>query len=237
VGYREDPTVVAEAVLWQRAALPSSAPTVILPDGCLDLIWDGHRLFVAGPDSTARRHQSLEAADYWALRFSGGLGPALLGVGADELRDRNVEVADLWSAREGRLLADRVAADPAGTLTGWLAERLATCQVAALGRRVFSLAEAGLPVSAMADRLGLSERQLHRRCLPLFGYGPRHLARVLRLTRALDRARSGEPLAQVAAGGGYCDQAHLAREVRALTGTTPSRLIAELKPVEGALVS
>ena len=36
---------------------------------------------------------------------------------------------------------------------------------------------AGAPIAAMADQLGLGARQLHRRCLPLFGYGPKHLAR------------------------------------------------------------
>jgi AraC-like DNA-binding protein len=79
----------------------------------------------------------------------------------------------------------------------------------------------------MADRLGLSARQFHRRCLPAFGYGPRHLARVLRLGQALDQARAGVPLAMVAADGGYADQAHLSREVRALTGTTASALLRE----------
>jgi AraC-like DNA-binding protein len=37
----------------------------------------------------------------------------------------------------------------------------------------------------------------------------------------------GTPLAAVAAGCGYADQAHLSREVRALVGTTPSDLLRE----------
>jgi AraC-like DNA-binding protein len=90
------------------------------------------------------------------------------------------------------------------------------------------MAAAGTPVAAMAERAGLSARQLHRRCLPLFGYGPRRLARVLRLGRALEAARKGTPLAQVAAGCGYADQAHLSREMRALAGATPAGLLQEL---------
>jgi AraC-like DNA-binding protein len=43
---------------------------------------------------------------------------------------------------------------------------------------------------------------------------------VLRMQRALDHARTGAGLADVAAAHGYSDQAHLARDVRDLAGTT-----------------
>jgi AraC-like DNA-binding protein len=66
---------------------------------------------------------------------------------------------------------------------------------------------------------------LHRRCLDAFGYGPKMLARVLRMNAALDRARAGLALAEVAAVSGYADQAHLTREVKALAGVTPSVLL------------
>jgi transcriptional regulator GlxA family with amidase domain len=80
----------------------------------------------------------------------------------------------------------------------------------------------------MADWLGLGVRQFHRRCLPLFGYGPQHLTRVLRLGRAVTAASSGMPFAQAAATAGFADQAHLSRDVRDLVGTTPTRLVDEL---------
>ncbi|WP_143615380.1 helix-turn-helix domain-containing protein, partial [Streptomyces sparsogenes] len=67
---------------------------------------------------------------------------------------------------------------------------------------------------------------LHRRSLAAFGYGPKTLARVLRLNRALDAARAGTAFAEVAALAGYADQAHLAREVKALTGVPLGRLLA-----------
>lgn len=75
-------------------------------------------------------------------------------------------------------------------------------------------------VGTVAAAVGLSPRQLHRRSFDAFGYGPKLLARVLRLQRALDAARTGEALASVAATHGYADQAHLARDVRDLAGTT-----------------
>ncbi len=228
MSYRERPAAVPGAVLWERVPGPVPGPLRILPDGCLDLLWDGSRLFVAGPDTTARWHHGDPRARYVALRFSGGAGPALLGVPADELRDRTPGLDELWPAAAARVLAEQVAADPVAALEAWAAGRGRTRPPDPLGRRVFGMAAAGTPVAQMAERIGLSARQLHRRCLPLFGYGPRRLARVLRLGRALEAARAGTPLAQVAAGCGYADQAHLSREVRALAGLTPAGLLREL---------
>jgi AraC-like DNA-binding protein len=226
--YWERPTPVPGVVLWQRNVGQQPRSTPILPDGCVDLLWDGHRLFVAGPDATARWYRSPVGASYVALRCSGGTGPALLGVPADELRDQTMGLERLWPSREARVLAERVATDPAAALEAWAVQRFAARDVDPLGPRVLAMASHGTPVAAMADRLGLGSRQLHRRCLPVFGYGPRRLARVLRLGRSLEAARAGAPLARVAADNGYTDQAHLSREVRDLTGTTPTRLLQEL---------
>ena len=65
---------------------------------------------------------------------------------------------------------------------------------------------------------------MHRRFLGWVGYGPRTLARVLRLQQAVVLLRSGRPVVEVATAAGYADQPHLSREVRALTGRTPREL-------------
>jgi AraC-like DNA-binding protein len=228
VRYQERATPVVGAVLWQRTLVGAPEGTPIMPDGCLDLLWDGNRLFVAGPDTAARWHRSPPGTTYVALRFSGGLGPTLLGVPADELRDRTPNLEQLWPARPARVLTERVEVDPAAMLEAWVVERAARCDLDPFfGLRVLAMAKAGMPIAVMAGRLGIGSRQLHRRCLPAFGYGPRRLARVMRFGRALEEIRSGAPLAQVAAACGYADQAHLSREVRALAGTTPMGLLGE----------
>ena len=225
--YWERATFVAGATMWRRTADAASTPGLILPDGCMDLLWDGARLFVAGPDTTARWHQTPEGVSYTAIRFSGGTGPALLGVPAHEVRDQTPDLDQLWPSGEVRRLVEQVAAHPA-TLETWVLGRAASLRIDPLGSRVLKMANAGTPVAVMADHLGLSTRQLHRRCLPVFGYGPRRLTRILRMGRALERARAGMPLAQVAATCRYADQAHFCREVRTLTKTTPARLVQKL---------
>jgi AraC-like DNA-binding protein len=222
---------LAGAVVWSRR--PSGAgATPVLPDGCMDLLWHEGRLLVAGPDT--RAYVPAGPSGRWAgVRFFPGTAPALLGVPAHELRDRRPELADLWPAAEVRRLTARVdaAADPVAALEDIALERAAgTPPADPLLRALVAALDAGRPVAATADELGLGARQLHRRSLAAFGYGPKTLARVLRLQRALALARNGVPFADTAARSGYADQAHLARDVRELAGMPLSELLGREGP-------
>ncbi|MDB1086224.1 AraC family transcriptional regulator [Streptomyces sp. ACA25] len=218
--YQERPSTLDGAVVWTRAAGPGDRQARVLPDGCMDLIWsDG--LLVAGPDTGAHLTSDRPGRSYAGLRFAPGTGAAVLGVPAHLLRDQRVPLAALWPERKVRELTERVAAtaDPGAALEALAAGRLREAELPGPWRRTAVAAlRGGSSVAEVARRTGLSERQLHRRCLPVFGYGPKTLGRVLRLQRALRLARSGTGAAEVAAATGYADQAHLAREVRALAG-------------------
>ena len=90
-------------------------------------------------------------------------------------------------------------------------------------------AEAGgvVQVSSVARDLGISERQLHRRCVAAVGYGPVLLRRVLRFRQfvsRIDAGAAGGDLGVLAAEAGYADQAHLTRESRDLAGLPPAAL-------------
>ncbi|UFQ18838.1 MULTISPECIES: DUF6597 domain-containing transcriptional factor [Streptomyces] len=228
--YRERPSRLAGAVVWTRTATGTPGDDrPVLPDGCMDLLWTEGRLFVAGPDTRAYVPGATEpGARYVGIRFHPGTAPAFLGVPAHELRDRRVALADLWGTATARRLTDRVdgAPDPTAAL-----EALAMRRAAGAGPPDPFLAEvvrsldAGRSVAGTAAALGVHTRLLHRRALPAFGYGPKTLARVLRLQRALALAREGLPYADTAARAGFADQAHLARDVRELTGRSLTGLL------------
>jgi AraC-like DNA-binding protein len=80
-------------------------------------------------------------------------------------------------------------------------------------------------IETLADELAVSARQLRRRFESAVGYGPKRLARVLRLERALRAARGGNELAEAAIVAGYADQAHFANDCRALAGVSPGALL------------
>jgi AraC-like DNA-binding protein len=196
----------------------------------MDLMWYDDplmddALMVAGPDQAAWVSTMPPDTGYTGLRFAPGTAPAVLGVPAHELRDSRVPLADLWPARQVRRLTGyvRAAADRGAALEEIAAGRFQHADPV-IGEIVARLS-AGSPVSATADAVGLSARQLHRRSLASFGYGPKTLERILRMNRALDLARAGTPFATVAAKTGYADQAHLAREVKTLAGVPLSELV------------
>jgi AraC-like DNA-binding protein len=225
-GYAERPSRLTGAVVWTKAPAAAGAGPV-LPDGCMDLLWSEGRLLVAGPDT--RAYVPAGPPALWAgVRFFPGTAPGYLGVSAQELRDRRVDLSELWPAAAVRRLRGRLeaATDPAAALEAAvleLADRSGPPDP--LLRHLVAALDAGRPVGATAGELGLGPRQLHRRSLAAFGYGPKTLARVLRLQRALALARAGVPFARAAARAGFADQAHLARDVRELAGMPLRRLL------------
>ncbi|MET7345300.1 DUF6597 domain-containing transcriptional factor [Streptomyces sp. NPDC087866] len=219
--YEERASRLHGAKVWSLTVEPGTVHPV-LPDGCMDLLWSGERLLVAGPDT--RTAPATGTGGSWAgIRFAPGAAPALLGVPADALRDLRVPLAALWPGHAVRRLTERVAeaAEPAAALEDIALDRAARTEPPdPVMRAVAARLEAGGSVADAAHSAGLGTRQLHRRSLTAFGYGPKTLARVLRLQRALALVGSGLPYADAALAAGCADQAHLARDMRDLAGTT-----------------
>ena len=161
------------------------------------------------------------------IRFASGIGPSVLGVPAHELTNQRVRLEAIWPSAEARRLEDRLASSgaPDRVLEAIASEACRDDHRAPAIAEMVRLLRAGIPVPRVADGLDISERQMRRWALESFGYGPKTLARVLRLNGAIDLARSGLGFAHVAADSGYADQAHLARDVREFAGVPLSRLV------------
>ncbi|MET8043693.1 helix-turn-helix domain-containing protein [Micromonospora sp. NPDC005215] len=230
--YREDvvsgPAASLVACMWEQRVCHRHAQLVV-PDGCLDLIWFGNgELVVSGGDTGPRLVDLPADAEVAGVRLRPGAAGAALGWHAAELRDRQVDAADLWGHKALRL-AETLAVVPADSrgrhLLDAVRSRGATpdplVQAAALG-----LARPRARVAAVAAELGVSERQLHRRTVAAVGYGPKMLARVGRLRRFMHL--HAPDLAGRALLAGYSSQAHMNDEVRRLTGMTPVRFLEAL---------
>jgi AraC-like DNA-binding protein len=219
--YRESATTLPHVLAWRSVTPPGGGIKRILPDGCMDVIWMDGRLFLAGPDTTAQVHETVPGTRVFGVRFAAGTGPPVLGVPADELTDRRVPLDELWPARLVSALSE--APQPLAALEAAVRQRWAEPDRAMV--EVLRRAQAGQPVDAIAAACGLSARHLQRRVRAAFGYGPKMLARIARLQRAVRLARRGTPFADVSAAAGFADQAHLSRDVKALAGVPLSGLL------------
>ena len=96
-------------------------------------------------------------------------------------------------------------------------------------RRIEATAGA-LDMATLVRELGYSQGHVIRAFRQTIGMPPKRYARVVRFAHLLTHLRTGTttPWADLAAQHGYFDQAHLAREVRALTDLSPTQIRATL---------
>lgn len=224
------------ACRWLRVVPEDSslATTLVLPDGCVDLIWRDEELVLAGPDRTANPAPVRAGQRVLGLRLRPGVAGAVLGMPASEVLDGRFALADVLGRRAAEL-AERIgeAGDEAvfEHLEGLVASRMREAgpdQLVLAATRWLGFP--GSRVEWLADALGISERQLRRRFHSAVGYGPKTLDRILRFRRFVSQTRgaaAGElDLARLAADLGYADQPHLTRDCQRLSGMTPARLAA-----------
>ena len=192
-------------------------------------------------------HDGAQSGLQVALRPFGAR--ALLGLPAGELADLDVPAEAVLGTVCAELRARALAApgwpERFAILDEILSRRLAEAAAAAT-----RTATAGTPpevrfawrqllhtggtarISDLAAETGWSGRHLTSRFRTEIGLTPKAAARVIRFDRArhllITKAPdSGYRLADLAATCGYFDQAHLAREFRALAGCPPSQWITE----------
>lgn len=202
-------------------------PATILPDGCMDVIWTGESVLIAGPDSVAAHVDAVGSADLIGIRFDPGVAPSLLRERADALRDRRLTLDALWGDRVARDWADLLDAadDPAALLVELCAARLG--EVPDWVTPTVTLLRDGADVGAVARAAGMSARTLQRQVNQRIGYGPKVFARISRFTDALTDVRARVPLADVAHRNGYADYSHMHREFVALAGSSPTMWVAQ----------
>ncbi len=229
--------------LLARTELPGPRAVLILELGEPIRVHDGGEVrrfaggFVAGLDDrpTVTEHDGAQRGVQLSLTPQGAR--RLFGVPMSALTRRVVALDDLWP---GLHLADRLRA-----CTSWdqrfdlveavLSARLAGAAperpeiVHAVGR--IAASGGALRMDALARELGYSSRHLGALFKDQVGMPPKLLARLVRFDRLvaeLRRPARARSWAELSARLGYADQAHLARDVRALAGMTPTALCASI---------
>ncbi len=215
----------------------------VLPDGCADILFsrpdEGHSaLLLVGTMSHARVFQ-LPSGFLFGVRFRPGMATCFVRVRGQETADARLPLADLWGT-EANSLRNQLLEAPTTSKRIAALERHLNARLQSASARNSHLSptqqvllwietQRGLVnVDELADRAGLSTRQLRRHCLELTGLAPKQLLRTIRFRHAaaaIASARRGD-WAGVAVDCGYYDQAHFINEFRSLSGLTPGEYCA-----------
>ncbi len=216
----------------------------LVPDACIDLLWlSSSEVWLCGPDTAAWTFELPTGVEAVGVRFRPGVAPPLWNFDASSLLDRRVPWGDVVGEAAERTLIGAMAAvrsdsDRIDVLENSVAARAmggGTRAIDDVANAVLEriAADPFVRASDVAAGCGLTSRQLLRRCQVTFGYGISTLARIVRFHRfcsIVEQSSPGSSLAVLAHEAGYSDQAHLTRDCRAITGTTPRRFVAESHP-------
>jgi AraC-like DNA-binding protein len=175
------------------------------------------------------------------------LGPLeayrLLGLPMNRLSGDTVDLVEVLGA-DGRRLAEQLRDTPSwrrrfALLDRFLLERLdrgprPSPEVGWAWQRLVATGGA-VPIGQLAREVGWSHKHLLARFRRQVGLRPKTAARLIRFDGVWRRLDQDRPLdwGRVAAEVGYADQAHLAREFRQFTGTTPTGFLAQARPADG----
>jgi AraC-like DNA-binding protein len=228
--------------LWVNDLTRSSANDfLVVPDGCVDILWDTDVLYVAGPD-TRPVPEVIRPVSVSGVRFRPGAAHLWLGTPLSDIRNSRIPLAEFWK-HDAAVLAEQLATAPDAIAAGTVLQHALLNRLARVGpadRQVAFLRHAAAAVTSrnadaggfrdVSRRLGVSERTLRRRCIEVFGYGFKTLQKILRFQRVLRLAAESRAsnLADLAMECGFADHAHMARDVRTLCEATPSQLVMTL---------
>lgn len=197
---------------------------LVPPDGLTGLVLIDEQIWWLGPQTRPWRPERT-GLDVYGLRIGLEWGQLIVGEPLDKLHDARVPLEEKWGSVEPFSTRSLFPQQPLERLNTLLIARATGGSVDQLITKVAGLIRSGEhSVAEIADLSGLSERQLHRRCLTHFGLPPSTLMRIFRLRRAAAEIATYRnlDLAELAVANGYFDQSHLHRDTRQLSGQRPS---------------
>jgi AraC-like DNA-binding protein len=217
-----------------RAAAPDPAVNRVLPDGCMDVIFDLHEPargggMIVGTMLTASVFHHIGEIDMLGVRFVPGAAPLFLRTAAGELTGATLSANAVWpdsSDLVAQLLDGSDTRERLAKLDRYLLARLKPASgsdAAIRGMALIERARGLLRVEMLCRSLGINERTLQRSFTNQVGLTPKQAIRVMRFRHAVTLLQSASrgSLASIALSCGYADQAHFTREFRDLAAVSP----------------
>jgi AraC-like DNA-binding protein len=229
------------------AAPPGADPERILPDGCVEIVFNladpFRHLRTSAPATQPREmlvaaipeHMLIQATgsiDIVGIRLRPGGVPALVNDAISGIDEMTAPLRDL-DHHLPRSLAERLAGMSKhhgryqlviDALRRVARPERVDARVAWAARRI-QHAKGRLPIETLRRQMGVSTRTLERLFQRDVGLGPKKLSRILRIqsvVRGVNAGRS-DPWRRLALRVGYFDESHFVRDFQSVAGVTPGK--------------
>ena len=234
--------------LESQEKVSMASPERILPDGCVELIFnladpfrrhhfDGEvevqpSSIIAGQMQHYAMIEPAGRVQLFGVRFHPGGAYPFLQFPLSELTNKIVAVDDIWP-RIGRELAERVHSgrslyERIKTMEEEFRERLSSHNggdklVDAVVKMIVRR-EGLISMDRLWKNLGISGRQLERKFKTAVGISPKFLCRILRFQKVFKAVELHQTVSWgfIASECGYYDQAHFIHDFKAFSGQNPS---------------
>jgi AraC-like DNA-binding protein len=191
---------------------------------------------ICGPRSSFFVIDTAEQNSVMGIHFKPGGAFPFFNLPADELHNLHVSLEDLWGA-EASFLREQLLEAPTPeqkfrVLEGCLLEQafkpLERHRAVEGALALFRNIHTAPAIAEVSDHIGISSRRLIQLFSHQVGLTPKLFCRVRRFQRILQLIHKGGEFdwADLAAGGGYFDQAHFIHDFNAFSGMTPSTYLA-----------
>ncbi|MGD9588547.1 MAG: helix-turn-helix domain-containing protein [Pyrinomonadaceae bacterium] len=242
-------------LFMELASTPPGEPIEheLFPDGTVSLIYHrnqltgSEKLLSAGLRTTLARVPVRPGDIFWGVRIAPAAAALLVGGDPKLLPSNSVGFPEALETlgremikgfRKCQTLEDAVSVFAVGLQTLSVSESEIDEDIAMAVEMIESSGGRD-KISDIADALSLSMRQLQRRFAACTGLSPKQYARLRRLYQTATVLAGPEKVnwAERAAAMGFADQAHLSRELSALTGRSPHSFARRVRAIKhGKLV-
>jgi len=238
-------------VIWSMESnsnVCDGVPMHILPDTCVELVVhfsDPYKTifsdssvsiqeqsFVVAQMKSFMKIQQYGKAGLIAVRFSGLGAYHFFGVPMKEIANSEIGLRNLWKEMvpeiEEKIFLAKTTQQRSQIIQNYLQLQLSRNGYIDKGIE-FCINEIGhtkgqISVDKLADKAGISNRQLVRRFDKCVGLSPKEFIRITKFISSLDMINFSKKksLTEIAFESGYYDQAHFIRDFREFSGMTPT---------------
>ena len=234
------------ACYWTSQFHGQSTPHLhrVIPDGCVDIIFDlqagtfASGAFVTGLMTSYEVMPLAGPQSMFGIRFFVEEADRFFRFPVAEVSAAHVFLQDLWGMEalwamerilEAANTAERIARVEQMLMQCLNRDRPPTNSLLLTSMQYMYEQRGTLSIAALADKVAYSERNVRRLFQQAFGVGPKELMRIIQFQSLLQMLSRNQavPFVEAALQCGYYDQSHVIKSFRAFYGEPPSGVFAQ----------